>query len=171
MSTEAIKLITGIGEPLIGRVTTYDALPGRYRELAYRTSPEAAPITELIDYELFCGRGPAPTAGTVKSESVGVSELSARIDAGTPFQLVDVREAFETQIATIDGAQLIPLATVEDSIQRFRTDIPVVVYRHHDARSRRAVGILAQNGLHNAQWLEGGIDAYARLVDASPARY
>ena len=58
MSTEAIKLITGIGEPLIGRVTTYDALPGRYRELAYRTSPEAAPITELIDYELFCGHGP-----------------------------------------------------------------------------------------------------------------
>ena len=171
MSTEAIKLITGIGDPLIGRVTTYDALTGRYHELAYRRSPEAAPITELIDYELFCGRGPTPTAGTEKSESVGVSELSARIDAGTPFQLVDVREPFETQIATIDGAQLIPLATVEDSIQRFRADIPVVVYCHHDARSRRAVGILAQNGLHNAQWLEGGIDAYARLVDESLARY
>ena len=74
-------------------------------------------------------------------------------------------------ITGIDGAQLIPMATDEDSIQRFRTDISVVVYRHHDTRSRRAVGILAQNGLHNAQWLEGGIDAYARLVDASLARY
>ena len=171
MATEAIKLITGIGEPLIGRVTTYDALTGRYRELAYRASPDAAPITELVDYELFCGRGPAPTAGTENSVSVDVGELSARIDAGTPFQLVDVREPFEAQIATIDGADLIPLATVEESIQRFRTDVPVVVYCHHDARSQRAAGILRANGVNNVQWLEGGIDAYARFVDASLARY
>ena len=78
MCTEAIKLITGIGEPLIGRVTTYDALSGRFREISYRAIPDAAPITELIDYELFCGRKPAEPAQAASEQSTRPGDLDQR---------------------------------------------------------------------------------------------
>ncbi|GAA3766416.1 adenylyltransferase/sulfurtransferase MoeZ [Microbacterium kribbense] len=168
MSTEAVKLITGIGEPLIGRVTTYDARTGRFRELGYRRSPDAAPITELIDYELFCGQDTAPK---VARDSIDAPELAALLAAGAPLQLVDVREPFEAQIARIDGATLIPLGTVADEIEQLRSEVPVVVYCHFDSRSRRAAEILRAGGITGVQWLEGGIDAYARLADTSLARY
>lgn len=182
MSAEAIKLITGVGDPLIGRVTSYDAASGRFRELAYRTSPDAAPITGLVDYELLCGRGPAPERaaqeqaqqqarrGPSGAGSIGAEELAALRASGSPIQLVDVREPFELDIAAIDGADPIPLGTVADSLDRFREDIPVVLFCHHDTRSRRAAGILHAAG-RQARWLEGGIDAWARVVDPALARY
>jgi sulfur-carrier protein adenylyltransferase/sulfurtransferase len=172
MSSEAIKLITGIGEPLLGRVTTYDALSGRYREIEYGRIPEAEPITELTDYELFCGitRDPA-AADDSFPEAIDVAELSRRLSAGSPMQLIDVREPFEEQIARIEGSELIPLGVIEQSLGRIRTDVPVVVYCHHGTRSDRAAAILRRHGLRNVQNLDGGIDEFAAREDPTMARY
>lgn len=169
MCTEAIKLITGIGEPLLGRVTTYDALSGRFREIPFRAIPDAPPVTELIDYELFCGRGPSSEVDN--RESVEPSALEALLEEGAPLQLIDVREPFEAQIAAIAGSELIPLGTVERSLELVRHDVPVIVYCHHDTRSRHAAGILRDHGTRDVRWLEGGIDAYSRLIDPSLTRY
>lgn len=179
MSAEAIKLITGIGEPLIGRVTTYDALSGRFRELGYRAIPDAPPITELIDYELFCGRGPRAGAAETSAvttipespQSTTPTELAMRVSAGEELQLIDVREPFEAQIAKIDGSELIPLAQLESSLDRMRQGVPVVLYCHHDSRSRHAANILRNHGILRVQWLEGGIDAYSVAVDKTLTRY
>ncbi|WP_349897461.1 ThiF family adenylyltransferase [Parafrigoribacterium soli] len=171
MVNEAIKLITGIGEPLIGRVTTYDSLTGRFREIPYRTIPDAAPVTELIDYELFCGRAPQVAQAPQRAESTTPTELSELLREGGDLQLIDVREPFEAQIATIGDAELIPLGTVATSLGRVRRDAPVVLYCHHDTRSRYAAGILRQNGFTDVRWLEGGIDAYSVAIDQSLTRY
>lgn len=184
MSAEAIKLITGIGEPLIGRVTTYDALSGRFRELGYRAIPDAPPITELIDYELFCGRrAQASATQTVATESdmaeaaieypqsTTPAELARRVSAGEELQLIDVREPFEAQIAKIGGSELIPLAQVENSLDRVQRNVPVVLYCHYDSRSRHAAGILRDHGISRVQWLEGGIDAYSAAIDTTLTRY
>ena len=181
MSTEAIKLITGIGTPLIGRVTTYDALSGSFRELAYRSIPDAAPIMELIDYELFCGRTPSGSGtaeagsefeeGLEAAESIDSAELSERLGAGEELQLIDVREPFEAQIAKIAGSELIPLALVEESLERLRRDLPIILYCHHDGRSRYVASALRQHGISNVRWLEGGIDAYSAAIDTTLTRY
>ena len=178
MSSEAIKLITGIGDPLLGRVTTYDALSGRFREIEYGSIPDAEPVTELTDYDLFCGITREPAAVTDASadasgvpEAIDVAELARRLSAGSPMQLVDVREPFEAQIAQIDGSELIPLGSLEQAMDRIRTDVPVVVYCHHGTRSDSAAAFLRQHGLLNVQNLDGGIDAFAALVDPTMARY
>ncbi|WP_346232449.1 ThiF family adenylyltransferase [Parafrigoribacterium mesophilum] len=170
MSAEAIKLITGIGAPLLGRVTTYDALSGRHRDIEYGSIPEAEPVTELTDYELFCGVSSRPSAGSAP-EAIDVAELSRRLATGSPMQLVDVREPFEAQIARIDGSELIPLGSLEQSLERIRTDVPVVVYCHHGVRSDRAAAMLRQHGIANVLNLEGGIDAFAAREDPTMARY
>lgn len=181
MSTEAIKLITGIGEPLIGRVTTYDALSGRFREISYQPIPDGVPVTELIDYELFCGRGPAggedatpdatDSGDSIPQPSTNPLELARWLSEGHELQLIDVREPFEAQIAKIDGSELIPLGTIEHAIGEIRRDIPVVLYCHYDSRSQHAARVLRQHGITNVQWLEGGIDAYASTADTSLTRY
>ncbi len=174
MATEAIKLVTGIGEPLIGRVTTFDALTGRFREIGYQAIPDAEPVTELIDYELFCGRGPGvSTVGSDSSQHASTNplELARWLSEGQPLQLIDVREPFEAQIARIGGSELIPLGTIENSLEEIRRDVPVVLYCHYDSRSRHAAELLQKHGITNVRWLEGGIDAYAGAADASLARY
>ncbi len=175
MSTEAVKLLTGIGQPLLGRVTTYDALTGRYRELSYRSIPDVVPITELIDYDLFCGIEPAKSSSRAneraQERTITAIDLARRLASHQTMQLVDVREPFECEIARIDGSELIPLGTIERSLDRIRTDIPVVVYCHHGSRSERAMSILRSHGLHNIEQLEGGIDTYAALADPTIARY
>lgn len=155
MATEAIKLITGIGEPLIGRVTTYDALSGGFRELRYARDPAAAPITRLIDYELFCGLG-----GTITP-----AELAGRQH---DYLLLDVREPWEAGVASLPGSVLVPLGSLDEAeIDAAR---PVVVYCHHGIRSATARDRLAERGIA-ATSLAGGIDAWARDIDPSMARY
>ena len=181
MATETLKLITGLGEPLIGRVTTYDALTGRYRELAYARDPNAEPITGLIDYAAFCGlsqQNPVSSEGApVKARShaeparVTPGQLAARLAGGEPLQLIDVREPFEAAIARIDGSELIPLGRLGQSLDAIRTDMPVVLYCHHGPRSERAAAMLRQAGMTDVTDLAGGIDAYAREVDPALARY
>jgi len=169
LSTEVVKVITGVGQPLLGRVTTYDALTGRYREIEYQAIDDADPITELIDYEQFCGvvRDDAATHGL---SAVDVHELAQRMRDGSPMQLIDVREPAEVAITVLPGAEPIPLGQLEASEALVRDDIPVVVYCHHDSRSVQAASLLQRLGHANVSYLVGGIDAFAD-ADPSLVRY
>lgn len=172
LSGEVVKLITGIGEPLLGRVTTYNALTGRFRELAYSANPDAAPVTELIDYDAFCGLSTSPTDGADLSAATGISaaDLIQLLAIRPDVQLVDVRESFESAITALPGSAFIPLRGLEDALEDIRTDVPVVVYCHHGPRSIDGVRRLHAHGLTNANYLIGGVDAFA-AVDASIIRY
>ena len=121
--------------------------------------------------EATTATAPGHPAGQAQPASISAEALAALIRSGAPHQLVDVREPFETDIAAIAGAELIPLGSVPGSLGRFRRDAPVVLFCHHDTRSRRAAGILQQDGGRQILWLEGGIDAWARLVDPTLERY
>lgn len=167
LSTEVVKIITGVGEPLLGRVTTFDALTGRYREIDYASIPDAAPITRLIDYEQFCGvtsEEPQSSDATPAAElNIDAHELERMLRAGTPLQLIDVREPVEADIVALPGSQLIPLGELESSVAKVRTDVPVVVYCHHGPRSLYATRMLRALGHENVSNLAGGIDAYAAV--------
>jgi len=149
MATEVLKVLTGLGEPLAGRVTTYDALTGRFREIAFSRSAE--PVTELIDYDLFCGIG------------------DSSIPAGA--SLLDVRETWEAEIASLPGALLVPLGSLPDVIDRLDPQEDWVVYCHHGIRSLQAVELMKQHGFESVRNLEGGIDAWAKANDPTMARY
>jgi adenylyltransferase/sulfurtransferase len=174
MATEVIKIVTGIGTPLIGRVTVVDALSGGFRELSYSPDPTASPITELIDYELFCGVAPgsgsadgarAGVASTATATSLTPAELASLTESIT---LLDVREPWEADIVSLEGSVLMPLATLDAAaLDRSK---PVVVYCHHGIRSATARAALESAGL-DARHLAGGIDAWARELDPTMARY
>jgi len=156
MAGEAIKLLTGVGTPLVGRVTLFDGLSGEFSELEYQRDPAGAPITKLIDYDVFCGL-----------DTVSPAELAARTDE---FTLLDVREEWESDIASIPGAVLVPLGVLGESLHALDTEVPVVVYCHHGVRSASARLLLSDNGF-TASHLAGGIDAWARDIDPAMARY
>jgi sulfur-carrier protein adenylyltransferase/sulfurtransferase len=149
MATEVLKVLTGVGEPLAGRVTTYDALTGRFREIVFAKSAE--PVTELIDYDAFCGAVPS-------TDIAGAS-------------LLDVRETWEAEIASLPGAVLVPLGSLPDVIDKLDPQEDWVVYCHHGIRSQQAVDYLRQRGFESVRNLEGGIDAWARDNDPGMARY
>jgi adenylyltransferase/sulfurtransferase len=157
MTGETLKILTGIGTPLVGRVTTFDALTGGFRELAYARDPDAPPITGLIDYELFCGI----------TTDLTVEELAGTLDEVT---LIDVREPWEAQIASLPGSTLLPLGSLESTLAQIDTSRPVVVYCHAGIRSASAVALLGAHGIP-ARSLDGGIDAWSRRIDPTIARY
>ncbi len=150
MASEGIKIITSVGTPLIGRVSTYDALSGSFRELSYERDPLGLPVTELIDYDLFCGIAPSISAADLAEHLLDVT-------------LIDVREPWEAAVAMIPGSHIVPIGEIEAAAN-------LVVYCHHGARSSRAVEALAARGIH-ARQLTGGIDAWSRQVDPNIARY
>jgi len=167
MATEVIKVLTGVGRPLSGRVTTYDALSGGFRELEFDRSSE--PVTQLIDYEAFCGMvsiRPHTAYSTHGAESISAAELSQ----STGVTLIDVRETWEAEIAALPGALIIPLGTLPDVVAGLDRDEEYVVYCHHGIRSQQGLAILESAGLR-ARHLEGGIDAWARTVDPQMTRY
>lgn len=166
MANEVIKILTGIGEPLLGRVVTFDAHTGMFRDLAYERDPSAAPITGLTDYDVFCGITPAATAGVISAE-----QLARELDAGIPLTLLDVREPWEAAIVSLPNSVLIPLGELERSVQDVPTDRPVVAYCHHGIRSQQALDLLRVAGIRNARHLSGGIDAWSSAVDPALARY
>ena len=157
MATEAIKLLTGIGQALIGRVTTYDALTGTFREVEFGADPDAL---ELIPV------GTAADATDIPEE-LSPAELAALLDEVT---LLDVREPWEFDIAALPGAILVPLSSLPGAFETLDTTKPVVVYCHHGTRSENARIYLAERGL-TASNLVGGIDRWARDVDPSVTRY
>jgi molybdopterin/thiamine biosynthesis adenylyltransferase/rhodanese-related sulfurtransferase len=172
MAGEAIKILTGVGVPLVGRVTTFDALSGAFRDLAYDRDPTAGPITELIDYDAFCGVTPQrQESDTTMTDSVSPSELAASIERGDELVLLDVREPWEAEIASLPGALLVPLGSLESVVDKLDTAEDFVVYCHHGVRSESALQFLRGRGFEHAKHLAGGIDAWSRDVDPAVARY
>lgn len=169
---ETIKLIVGIGEPLIGRLLHVDALKMKFRELNLRRDTacpvcgENPTLFAPIDYEQFCGAGAPETVPAISAR-----ELKRRLDAREPLQLIDVRELFEHEIARIDGAKLIPLMELAERTDELERELPIVIHCHSGQRSARAVRLLRHLGFPNVYNLEGGIDAWSDEVDPSVPKY
>ncbi|MDQ3815789.1 MAG: molybdopterin-synthase adenylyltransferase MoeB [Armatimonadota bacterium] len=178
-ATEAIKLILGKGEPLIGRLLLYDALAMKFRELKIRKDPEcpvcsAHPtITELQNYEYFCGIHPEEEAEETDQpmEQITARQLKEMLDAGRKVTLLDVREPQEWEIAHLPGARLIPLNSIPERMNELDTADDIVVHCHHGMRSARAINFLRKMGFQKLKNLAGGIDAWAVNVDPDMPRY
>jgi adenylyltransferase/sulfurtransferase len=177
-ATEAIKLITGAGTPLIGRLLLVDALHWRQRTVRVRRDPTCPAcgtrqIRDLTDAEALCA---APVLDDVDAVFGVVPEieptaLSARLAAGEAVQIVDVREPHEWAIARIDGAQLIPLATLESRLDELSPDREIVIHCKGGARSAQAVRRLRAAGFKKVVNLAGGINRWSKEVDGSVPQY
>jgi adenylyltransferase/sulfurtransferase len=178
-ANEAIKLILGAGEPLIGRLVLFDALKLQFRELKLRKSPDCPVCSErptqtgLIDYEQFCGlpaRGEEP-AEAVDGFDVDVQTLKNWLDEGRPVTVLDVRNPPEVEICRLDGARLIPLRELPGRLGELDPADTLVVHCHHGPRSARAVAFLRGQGFERAYNLAGGIDAWSAEIDPTVPRY
>lgn len=159
LATEALKLITGIGEPLLGRVLVLDGLSARTREIAYGKDPQSTAITGLIDYERFCaGADPEPP-------SITAEELAALWASGEEPRLIDVRTAEERNRLRVTGAETLPLDDLESG--DLTIEGPVIVHCERDPRSIRASKLLIARGARQVQFLRGGIQS---LASAAPER-
>jgi sulfur-carrier protein adenylyltransferase/sulfurtransferase len=169
---ETIKLIVGIGEPLIGRLLHFDALKVTFRELKLRRDPqcpvcgENPTIFAPIDYDQFCG-----SRDNASVPEISVQELKAKMDAREAFDLIDVREPFEFEIARIDGAKLIPLGEIPERADELHREQTLIVHCHSGRRSAQAVRLLKQRGFANVYNLEGGIDAWSDFIDPTVPKY
>lgn len=154
MSTEAVKLITGIGEPLLGRLMIHDALAMTYRTIAVRKDPHAPAITALADGEQICG---------VPAQGMDAQELRDLLDAGAPIVLIDVRDPAEWEADHLDGAMLIPLPELRSGagLARIPTGRTPVLYCRTGVRSAQALTVLTGAGFSGAQHLRGGSEAWA----------
>ena len=178
-ATETIKLILGIGEPLIGRLLLVDALNMRFRQLKLRKNPECPvcgdhpTVTKLIDYQQFCGIEPASERqSAVKNgiPQVSPKDLKKRIDAGEDLFILDVREPFEYQIANIGGV-LIPQNDVPKRIGEIDRNREIVVQCKSGGRSQRIAEYLKQSGFPTVSNLAGGIVAWSDEVDPKVPKY
>jgi adenylyltransferase/sulfurtransferase len=180
-ATEAIKLILGVGEPLIGRFLIYDALKMRFRELKLRKDPDCPvcgthpTVTKLIDYEQFCGIRPepaveAPGAGVNQFETTSV-ELKKRLDANDDVFILDVREPNEYQICRIPGSVLIPLGELPRRYAELPTDKDIVAMCKMGGRSAKATDFLQSVGFKRVKNLRGGILDWIDKVDPSQPKY
>jgi adenylyltransferase/sulfurtransferase len=174
---ETLKLLLGVGEPLIGRLLLFDALALGFRELKLRKDPacplcgEHPTITELVDYEAFCGLRPATAQDVAESWEVSARDLAEMKARGDDFMLVDVREPHEWEIARIPDAKLIPLHTLPEHLSELDSSRPLVLHCHHGQRSMRALELLRRSGFAKLKNLRGGIDAWSKEVDPSIPRY
>jgi sulfur-carrier protein adenylyltransferase/sulfurtransferase len=170
MGTEAIKLITGIGESLLGRLLMYDALQMSYRTIAIRKDPATPPITELVDYEEFCGvaTGAAADAGAITPR-----ELRELLNSGQNVALIDVREPVEWDINHIDGAQLIPTSLISsaEGLAKLPRDRRPVLYCKTGVRSAEALVAVRNAGFADAVHLQGGIVAWAQQMQPDMVMY
>ncbi|MBK1788950.1 adenylyltransferase/sulfurtransferase MoeZ [Prauserella cavernicola] len=173
MVTEAIKLLTGIGEPLLGRLISYDALEMKYREVKIRKDPETPKITELIDYEAFCGVVSDEAQEAASGSTITPAELKAKFDSGENFELIDVREPHEYEIVNIKGAKLIPKDRIisGEALAELPQDKPIVLHCKSGARSADALAALHRAGFKDATHLGGGVLAWAKQIDQSLPTY
>ncbi len=178
-STETIKLLTGLGEPLYGRLLHYDALEMVWREFKMQKDPscpicgEEPSIRELIDYEGFCGMPAREGEAVDEISQCSAADYAARREAGETMTLVDVRESSEVEAARIEGAIWIPLADLEARMGELEAvrDRAIIVHCHHGGRSTKAVRLLLEHGFTTAENLDGGIEAWSLTVDSSVPRY
>ena len=178
-ATETVKLILGIGEPLVGRLLLYDALGMRFRELKLRKNPECPAcgthrtITKLIDYQEFCGiphHEPAPAAGSSEWE-IDPVEVKSKMERGDRFVLIDVREPHEYQICRIPNARLIPLGELPKRVHELDSAEEIVAHCKSGMRSGKAVDFLKTAGFRKVKNLKGGILAWSDKVDPSVPKY
>lgn len=175
-ATETIKLILGSGEPLIGRLLLIDALAMRFRELKLRKNPDCPvcgthpTVTELIDYNQFCGIRGEDTGATPTMADMTVEELKRRLDAGDNLFVLDVREPHEYQICNIGGT-LIPLNDLPKRVSELDSSREIVVHCKMGGRSAKAADFLRQSGFSKVHNLAGGINAWAERVDPKVPKY
>lgn len=181
-ATEAIKLLTGIGEPLIGRFLLYDALKMRFRELKVPKDPECPvcgknpTVTKLIDYEQFCGIHPPAAEATVVATGANALEITAvelkqRLDRGDKLRIIDVREPNEYQINRIPGSQLIPLGELPRRYAELDPEDELVMQCKVGGRSAKAADFLRTVGFKHVLNLKGGILDWVDKVDPSQPKY
>lgn len=178
-ATETVKLLLGVGRPLIGRLMLYDALDMAVREMKVRKNPKCPicgpnpTITALIDYERFCGvRGVESTSEASSGPAeIGPAELKARLDGPNPPFLLDVRNPEEVAICRIVGATLIPLPSLADRLGELDPARPTVVHCKSGGRSAKAIALLKERGFADLTNLTGGILAWIRDVDPSQPAY
>ncbi|MGN6475273.1 MAG: adenylyltransferase/sulfurtransferase MoeZ [Mycobacteriales bacterium] len=167
---EAIKVITGIGEPLVGRLMIYDALEMTYRSVKVRKDPECAicgknpTITELIDYEAFCGVVSDEASEAAAGSTITAGELNAMRERGDDMYLVDVREPAEYEIINIGGSVLIPPRELPSRLSELPQDKPVVLYCKTGVRSAEALALLKNAGFSDAKHVQGGVTAWQTQV-------
>jgi rhodanese-related sulfurtransferase len=172
MVTEAVKLITGVGRSLLGRVALFDALGGSWREIKVARDPEAERVTELTDYEAFCGI--VPETATAKENTVTATQLATMLasrKAGLKdFDLVDVREAGEHDIVSIDGSVLIPQGRIlaGEAWAELPQDKDIVFHCKAGTRSAAVLAAARKAGYQRVSHLDGGILAWVR--DVEPAK-
>jgi adenylyltransferase/sulfurtransferase len=173
MVTEAIKLITGIGETLLGRLMVYDALEMTYRTVKIRKDPAGEPITGLIDYEAFCGTLSDDAASAASNHTISARDLKAKMDAGEDFLLVDVREPNEYEIVSIPGSVLIPKGDIlsGEALASLPQNRPLVLHCKSGARSAEALAVLHKAGFADAVHVGGGVLAWVKQVDPSLPSY
>jgi molybdopterin/thiamine biosynthesis adenylyltransferase/rhodanese-related sulfurtransferase len=178
-TTEALKLIAGVGETLAGRLLHFDALQMRFREFKLRRDPECPvcgdnpTISAPIDYEEFC-RGPAEKDWFAAEEevlSISVRELKRKMDKGEALTLIDVREPDEYEIAKIPGSRLIPLSELEQRMKELPRSGALIFQCHSGGRSAHAAHLAKEAGFENIYNLEGGIDAWSVEIDPAVPRY
>ncbi len=175
---EVLKLILGVGEPLIGRLLLFDGLGLNWREMKLRKNPrcpacgEQPTITKLIDYEEFCGMKPQPAADTTVPE-ITPTELKARLDRGDQLLIVDVRESFEWEIANLGdhGAWLLPLSQITERMGELDRSAEIVLQCRSGGRSEKALRQLREAGFERLWNLKGGILAWADEIDPSIQKY
>jgi adenylyltransferase/sulfurtransferase len=179
-ATETIKLILGVGEPLIGRFLIFDALRMRFRELKLRKDADCPvcgthpTVTALIDYEQFCGVAPqtrSDSADASMTDDMQPVELKQRLDRGEPIVIVDVREPQEYQINRIPGSRLIPLGELPQRYEELDRDAAIVCQCKSGMRSAKATGFLRSIGFKNVRNLAGGILGWIDQVDPTQAKY
>lgn len=174
-ATEAIKVLTGIGDPLIGRLLLYDALAMQFRTLKLRRDPgcpicgDHPTISELIDYEAFCGVAPEPTSDA--AYEITPAELAAWLERPDKPFLLDVREPHEWDIGHLPGATLIPVNELPNRLNELDSAVEMVVYCRSGARSGRAVDLLRQSGFRKLKNMVGGTLRWSDDVDPALPKY
>jgi adenylyltransferase/sulfurtransferase len=176
---EAIKVITGIGEPLAGRLMIYDALEMTYRSVKVRKDPECPvcgknpTITELIDYEAFCGAVSEEAQEAASGSTISAQQLKEMLDADEKIFLVDVREPNEYEIVSIPGATLIPKGEFLSgaALERLPQDRRVVLHCKSGARSAECLAIVKNAGFSDAVHVGGGVLAWISQIDPSLPSY
>ena len=169
MVTEAIKLITGIGDTLLGRLMVYDALAMSYRTIKVQRDPDRTPVTELIDYDAFCGVVSDEGAAAADGSTITPSELAELLKSSEDLALIDVREPVEWDIVRIDGATLIPKGRIlsGEALTELPQDRRIVLHCKTGIRSAEALAVIKRAGFGDAVHLQGGIVAWATQVDPS----